>query len=214
MRATDPLILDPERSARYLPETRRVFSQSKGAFLRSSSSSSSDSGNLLGTTSGHVVTRMHRTAVSYTATFRISRGTTIETGLVVMMSALQELHAFLRGASPRRRQCRAADHRGDDVFNIVAIYAVIDTVPQERVQIMLVAGGRQIVNDAGRHPRRVDAGRASRGVFVVLADAYPRVVVLPAVQLTQIRFLMAPGRPTSTLPPSLRAQHRRASRSR
>jgi len=157
---------------------------------------------------------MHRTAVSYTATFRISRGTTIETGLVVMMSALQELHAFLRGASPRRRQCRAADHRGDDVFNIVAIYAVIDTVPQERVQIMLVAGGRQIVNDAGRHPRRVDAGRASRGVFVVLADAYPRVVVLPAVQLTQIRFLMAPGRPTSTLPPSLRAQHRRASRSR
>lgn len=129
---------------------------------------------------------MHRTAVGYAAAFRISRGTTIETGLVVVMSALQELHAFLRRAGPRRRQRGTADHRGDDVFDVVAIYTVVvNTVPQECVQIMLVGGGgRQIVNDAGRHPRCVNTGGSSRDILVVLADAYPGIVIFSAVKFT------------------------------
>lgn len=180
-------------------------------------SSSQSGSNLLRTTGGHVVARMHRTAVGHTAAFRVSRGTTIETGPAVVMGALQKLDALFRRAGARRRQRRAADHRGDDVVDIVVVRFVVTAIPQERVQVVLVGGAWQIVNGAGRcRPRRVDASGSRRGVLVILsADAVSGpVVVLSTVELAQIRFLVAPGRPASTLPPSLWAQHHGASSSR
>lgn len=170
--------------------------------------------NLLRTTGGRIVTRMHRTAVSYAAAFRVSRGTAAETGPVVM-GALQELHTLLRRARARSRQRRTADHRGNHVIHvvIVAVHATL-AISQKRVQVVVlgVGDGRQVVN-TGRCPGRVDAGGTRRaGILVVLAAATPGIlVVLSAVELSQVRLLMAPGGPASARPPPLRAEHRRAS---
>lgn len=164
--------------------------------------------NLLRTT-GDIESRMQRTAVDYAATFRVCHGTTIESiGPVVVMRALQELHALLRRTGTRRRQVRAADHRGNDIVDDVVRGDV--AIPQKRVQVMLVGGSGgggdwQIVN-ARRRPGRVDAPGGFRRDDIPVA---PDVVVLPAVKLTQVCLLVASRRPAAALPPSLRAEQRR-----
>lgn len=149
---------------------------------------------------------MHRTALGgHAAAFRVPRGTTVlarETGPVVV-GALQELDALLRRAGARRRQRRAADDRGDDVGHVRVIVAV----PQERVEVVLLVGGRQIVDG-----RPGWLARSRRDVLVGLAARFD--IVLPAVELAQVRLLVAPGRPTAALPPSLGAEDGRASPSR
>lgn len=157
---------------------------------------------------------MQRTAVDYAAAFGIWRGATIESGPVVVMRALQELHALLRRAGARRRQVRAADHRGDDIVDDVVRGDA--ATPQKRVQVMLVGGGGggdewQVVGDAGRRPGRVDAPDGFRRDDIPVALIIAPDVVLPAVELAQVRLLVAPGRPAAALPPSLRAEQRRVS---
>lgn len=169
-----------------------------------------NSSNLLRTI-GDIVSRMQWTAVDYAAAFRVWHGTAIETGPVVVMRALQKLHALLRRTGTRRRQCRATDNCGDDIVDNDVVRGDV-AISQKRVEIMLISSSdRQIINDPGRRrPGRVDATGFPRDNISV-ALTVPSIVVLPSVKFAQIRLLVASGRPAAALPPSLRAEQRRVS---
>jgi len=157
---------------------------------------------------------MHRTAIGYAAAFRVYRSTATEIGSVVVMSALQELHALLRRTRARRRQRRTPNHHSDNIVDVVVvIIRAVFAISQKCVQVVMlgVGNGWKIIN-TGRRPRCIDTDGTRCDILVVLATTIPGIlIVLSAVELAQVRFLVAPGGPATALPPSLRTKHRCAS---